>query len=203
VYVADGGNHKIRMITPTGVVTTLAGSCTQGSTDATGTAASFNYPTGIAVDTSGNVYVADTSNLKIRKITPAGVVTTLAGNATYGNTDATGTLASFNLPWGVALDTSDTLYVADYGNHKIRKISDFLSTLESKSNNISPYPNPTSSFFILGGLGERSTVKVFDVSGKLVLSQEAGKGDSINVENLSKGIYLVQVGSQVFKIIKQ
>ncbi len=121
VYVADTGNHRIRKITPVGAVSTLAGS-TGGYLDATGTAAQFNLPAGVAVDTAGNVYVADTENHRIRKITAAGVVTTLAGGLP-GTTDATGTAAQFNTPTGVAVDTAGNLYVADYINHRIRKIT--------------------------------------------------------------------------------
>jgi sugar lactone lactonase YvrE len=125
VYVADNINQKIRKITSAGVVSTLAGSGTYGSTDATGTAASFYNPNGVAVDATGNVYVADNNNQKIRKITSAGVVTTLAGNGTVGATDAIGTAASFYDPTGVAVDAAGNVYVADYSNHKIRKISLF------------------------------------------------------------------------------
>ena len=120
VYVADFSNHRIRKITPAGVVTTLAGS-TRGHTDATGTAAKFNHPYGVAVDSSGNVYVADSFNHRIRKITPAGVVTTLAGS-TRGFADGTGTAAKFNQPTHVAVDSEDNVYVADRDNNSIRKI---------------------------------------------------------------------------------
>jgi sugar lactone lactonase YvrE len=123
VYVADSGNHKIRKITSAGVVTTLAGTGTQGSTDGTGTVASFSNPTGVAVDSSGNVYVADSGNNKIRKITSAGVVTTLAGTGTQGSTDGAGTSASFWGPVGVAIDSSGNIYVAEEFNSKIRKIT--------------------------------------------------------------------------------
>jgi sugar lactone lactonase YvrE len=125
VYVADNNNHLIRKITPAGVVTTLAGTAsTEGANNATGTTASFRNPTGVAVDTAGNIYVADTSNHLIRKITPAGVVTTLAGTVgVTGSTNATGTDASFSFPQGVAVDTAGNVYVADYGNHLIRMIS--------------------------------------------------------------------------------
>lgn len=133
VYVADVGNNVVRKITPAGAVTTLAGSGAAGYADGTGAAAQFNFLTGdasfgysgyagIAVDSSGNVYVADTANNRIRKITPAGVVTTLAGS-TMGYTDATGTAAQFSWPQGIALDSLDNVYVVDYNNHVIRKIT--------------------------------------------------------------------------------
>ncbi len=123
VYVADYKNHKIRKISSDGVVTTLAGSYAAGSANGTGTEASFNYPSDVAVDGCGNVYVVDCSNHMIRKISPAGVVTTLAGSTTSGHVDATGAAARFNYPWGIEVDGSGNVYVADMSNHMIRKIS--------------------------------------------------------------------------------
>ena len=123
VYVADTGNKTVRKIVPGGVVTTLAGSPgVAGSNDSIGTAAQFMGPYGIAVDTSFNVYVADRGNDTIRKITPAGAVSTLAGLPTVpGSVDGAGTAARFNLPSGVAVDANGTIYVADTGNNTIRR----------------------------------------------------------------------------------
>ena len=124
LYVADANNHTIRKISPSGVVSTLAGLAgASGSIDGTGTEARFNNPQGVAVDTTGNVYVADVSAHTIRKITPAGLVSTLAGTGTYGYKDDTGTSAQFNGPSAVAVDAAGTVYVADVGNNVIRKIS--------------------------------------------------------------------------------
>jgi len=123
VYVADSSNNLIRKITTGGVVSTLAGQLTGGSTNATGTAASFNHPTGVAVDGSGNVYVADEGNNMIREITSGGVVSTLAGQLTSGHNNATGTAASFFDPWGVAVDAYGNVYVAELGNSLIRFIT--------------------------------------------------------------------------------
>ncbi len=131
IYVADLLNHKIRKITPAGVVSTIAGTGSVGSNDGAGASASFNGPRGLAVDASGNVYVADTYNNKIRKITSAGVVSTFAGTGSQGDTDGAGASASFNQPYGVAVDGVGNVYVADTYNHKIRKItpSGVVSTL--------------------------------------------------------------------------
>ena len=127
VYVADSGNHTIRKITPAGVVTTLAGRAGfSGSADGTGSVARFSSPAGLAVDTGGNIYVADTGNHTIREITPAGVVTTLAGLVgSSGSADGTGTVARFNGPTGIAMDQNWTknVYVADTGNHTIREVT--------------------------------------------------------------------------------
>ena len=120
LYVADNGNDRIRIIViDNGTVTTLAGS-SQGSTDATGTSASFNNPHGITTDGT-NLYVADESNHRIRKIViDNGTVTTIAGSS-QGYTDATGTSARFYRPRGITTDGTN-LYVADQSNHRIRKI---------------------------------------------------------------------------------
>jgi sugar lactone lactonase YvrE len=125
VFVADRSNHTIRKVTSAGVVTTLAGTAgSAGSTDATGSAAKFLYPSGVAVDSAGNVFVADRSNYTIRKITSAGVVTTLAGTAgSSGTTDATGSAARFNLPSGVAVDSAGNVFVGDNVSHTIRKVT--------------------------------------------------------------------------------
>jgi hypothetical protein len=124
VYVADSGNEEIREISPSGVVTTLAGSAGQtGSSDGTGTAARFDYPAGVAVDSAGNVYVADEFNDEIREITPSGVVSTLAGSAGQsGSSDGTGTAARFSFPTGVAVDSAGNICVADELNDEIRGI---------------------------------------------------------------------------------
>lgn len=125
VYVADSGNNAIRKITmPGAVVSTLAGSGLMGSTNsAVGTSASFNNPNGVAVDAAGNVYVADTYNYLIRKVTSAGAVSTFAGTGTGGGTNGPVASATFSFPSGVAVDSSGNVYVADSNNGLIRLIS--------------------------------------------------------------------------------
>src|SRR5207237_247197 len=121
----DYGNHTVRKITPDGAVTTLAGLAgSSGSVDASGTSARFYQPEGVAVDAAGYVYVADTANGTIRKITPSGTVSTLAGFAgSYGSADGVGTNAQFYQPEAVTVDASGNLYVADYLNQTIRKVT--------------------------------------------------------------------------------
>jgi uncharacterized delta-60 repeat protein len=125
VYVADYANHTIRKVTPAGVVTTLAGLAGSfGTNDGTGSVARFYYPAGVAVDTNGNVYVADQNNHTIRQVTPAGVVTTLAGSAgASGTNDGTGVAARFSHPNGVAVYSNGSVYVADYSNDTIRQVT--------------------------------------------------------------------------------
>ena len=121
VYVADMDNHAIRAIATNGNMSTLAGNGTPGAEEGTGATARFSSPHGIAVDAQGNVYVADYSNHRIRKVTPAGVVSTLAGSNS-GYQDGVGAAARFSSPRGVATDAQGNVYVADAGNHRIRKI---------------------------------------------------------------------------------
>jgi len=122
LYVADTGNHAIRRIDPTGAVTTLAGDGTPGYLDGIGRAARFNGPVGIAVDNAGIVYVADTYNDRIRRIAPDGTVTTLAGNGKPGMLDGALPDAGFDTPSALAVSRDGTLYVADTGNHAVRRI---------------------------------------------------------------------------------
>jgi len=121
VYVADFGNVSIRKVTATGVVTTLAGSGALGGADGIGTAASFFSLYGLAIDGKGNLWVPDRSN-KIRKVTRAGVVSTFAGTGASGSADGPVAVATFKQLQDVAVDASGTLYVADTGNRKVRRV---------------------------------------------------------------------------------
>jgi len=125
IYVADTGNQIIRKITPTGVVSTIAGTAgLSGASDGTGANARFKSPTGVAVDKGGIVFVADTGNNTIREISPAGVVSTLAGSpGVTGTANGSGSLGLFHSPSALALDAAGAVYVADTGNDTIRKVT--------------------------------------------------------------------------------
>lgn len=123
VYVADSDNNKIRKITADGTVTTIAGTGIIGSADGAALIAQFNYPHGLVLDATGNIYVADAGNNMIRKITPAGIVSTVAGNGKVGLVNGPAATAEFNFPAGITLDQAGNLYVADGTNKCIRKIT--------------------------------------------------------------------------------
>jgi len=124
-FIADTANHTIRKVTLASAVTTIAGTAGQvGTVDGVGNAARFNRPRGLAIDRNDNLYVADSNNHTIRRITPEGNVTTIAGLGGFsGSNDGSGTGARFNTPWGVAVDGNGTVYVADTGNHTLRRIT--------------------------------------------------------------------------------
>jgi DNA-binding beta-propeller fold protein YncE len=123
LYVADTGDNEIRSIDADGRVSTLAGSTQAGFIDGTGADARFDRPTGVACDDLGNVYVADSQNNAIRKVTPAGVVTTVAGAKSPGTADGVGAAARFSTPGDLTYDPiENALYVVDWGSNNIRKV---------------------------------------------------------------------------------
>lgn len=150
IYVADWGNNLIRKITPTGMVSTFAGSGFAGYNDGAGTLASFTEPTGLAIDAQGNLFVADAGDDLIREINPSGTVTTIAGSDTTGFSNGAGAAATFFNPMSVAVDANDNVYVADAGNDLIRLVSSggnvttFAGTLDTGASQTPPiFNNPT------------------------------------------------------------
>ncbi|WP_184550738.1 NHL repeat-containing protein [Mucilaginibacter sp. FT3.2] len=123
LIIADAFNSAIRKVTTGGAVTTLTGDGTIGYVDGSLADARFYAPQSLVTDATGNIYVADFSNNIIRKITPAGVVSTLAGSGSAGYDDGTGIAASFNNPRGLVFDATGNLYVSDRGNNLIRKVT--------------------------------------------------------------------------------
>jgi hypothetical protein len=125
IYVADTGNSTIRKITPAGEVTTVAGIAGYPNPfDGIGTTAQFNHPQALAVDSTGQLYIADTWNNTIRKIASDGTVTTLAGLAGYsGSVDGPTNRARFNYPAGITVDATGTIYVTEFLSHTIRQIT--------------------------------------------------------------------------------
>lgn len=121
-FIVDISTNSIRKMTSAGTVTTFAGSGVAAVVDGTGTAAQFDGPNGLAIDPDDNLYVADRNGNTIRKITPAGVVTTIAGGATAGSVDGSGSTARFSAPISIAIDSARNLYVTELNKNTIRKI---------------------------------------------------------------------------------
>lgn len=207
LYVADGQNNRIRKITEDGNVSTFAGS-TPGYADGMGNAAQFANPFDLAVDAAQNVYVADTFNNRIRRISSEGLVSTLAGSA-YGYADGIGAAAAFSNPVSVALDLSGNIFVADTNNNVIRKITDVLaSTSYQLENSIVLYPNPATTILNINIGMTPAKVIMHDLNGRLLLSQNILDYDTaIDIGNLSNGVYLLQIvsdsGTCSKKFVKQ
>jgi PIN domain nuclease of toxin-antitoxin system len=127
LFIADTGNNRVRKVTPGGVISTVAGNGTHGFSGDGGpaTSAQLNYPSGVAVDTARNLFIADRNNNRIRKVAPGGVISTVAGNGTYGFSGDGGPAmaAQLRIPQGVAVDTTRNLFIADYGNNRVRKVT--------------------------------------------------------------------------------
>src|SRR5262249_16941935 len=127
IYIADRDNDRIRKVdAETSIITTVAGNGKRGFSGDGGlaTAASLNQPLGIAVDTHGNLFIADTHNNRVRKVAPSGVITTVVGtgdDAPLGD-NGSASSASLSLPWGLAVDNRDNLFIADWGHNRIRKV---------------------------------------------------------------------------------
>jgi sugar lactone lactonase YvrE len=156
LYIADVDNDTIRKVSPSGVVITFAGvAVTHGSADGTGAAAQFFQPTGVAVDRAGNLFVTDTGNHTIRKVSPMGEVTTFAGVAGMASSiDGVGAGARFSQPAGMVIDGADNLYVADTGNSLIRKVTPAgeVTTLAGVAGVIGIVPGPAPRFAFPAGL---------------------------------------------------
>jgi hypothetical protein len=275
LFVTDRGNNKIRKITPSGLVTTIAGS-SQGYTDGIGTIAKFDFPTGICIDVAGDLYVCDQLNNRIRKVTQNGIVSTLVGSS-YGYLDGLFTSALLGWPKGVAIDDTGNVYVADGGNYKIRKINQCIvsvattvsnSTISAiqngamyqwlecadnitiipnatgqsytgsiggsyavivsngtcvdtsecrpiyplgieqleQSNAVSVFPNPNNGLFTLK-IQEDAQLEVKDIYSRLVMKMILLKGDhKLDISSLSNGLYFLNVqdinSQQVIRLLK-
>lgn len=220
LFVSDKNNNLIREITPAGVVTTVAGSGAMGSADGTGILASFFEPAGLTVDKTGNIYVADFDKSLIRKITPAGIVTTIAGDGTIGLQDGVGTAASFYLPMGIALDANNNLFVAEYGDLSVREISPNFTVTTFTGNPFTPsYDNLTciaidkaNNIYVsdLANIVRKITPagSISILAGSGVVGSANGVGTSASFNNItglatdgSGNIYVADAGNHLIRKI--
>ncbi len=204
LYIADNVNERIRMVTTSGIISTIAGNGTQSYSGDGGlaTAAEFHNPYGIAVDTAGNLYIADKGNNRIRKVNTAGIISTFVGDGTQGYSGDGGqaTNAELYFPAGVALDATGNLYISDNQNNVIRKITNAGQTtsieqVTSINKQVTVYPNPSNSSFIIEtNSPTNQALKIYDVNGKMVLSQDInGKATTIEATNLNEGVYNISI----------
>ena len=205
LLIADRAGHRIRMLTPAGVVSTVAGTGTAGFLDGPAAQARFNGPQGLAVDGAGNIYVSDTQNHRLRRIAPNGQVSTVAGSGAAGFADGPAATARFLNPYDLCwVAASATLYVADYGNHRVRRLTGLPLAARAGAAPAAParlYPNPAREAVRLAwGPASAGPVRVTlrDALGRAVRSwtSEAVPGQfspPLSLAGLPAGVYLCQL----------
>lgn len=196
LYVAEYFSHKIRKITPTGVVSTIAGS-TWGFTNGQSTTAQFRYPTGIGRDTSGNLYVTDSGNNMIRKITLSGMVSTYTGSENNGYLDGSLNNALFSNPWAIHIK-NNVIYISEGGSDKIRKIDTNLNTNDFNLEKFAVYPNPNNGSFEIS-LENECSITIYNFIGKKVYFENNIIDNKIINTNLPKGIYIIEIKDNIEK----
>jgi uncharacterized protein (TIGR03437 family) len=189
LYIADQGNHRVRKVTPAGIISTVAGNGTAGFSGDGGsaTAASLNRPMSVAVDSQGNLYIADTLNNRIRRVDAAGIITTFAGTGAIGRgpDNVVATSSSLYYPAGVAVDSSGTnVYIVDWQNYLIRKV-----TIASQpavggpilnAASFAPHPVPVAPGALISIFGANLTPEAPAVAGSPFPTKLAGATVSVN-----------------------
>jgi hypothetical protein len=211
LYIAEQGSCCIRKINTLGIISTVGG-LGNGSSNYTGDGGLATFaelcPLDVIVDSIGNIYLSDAGNQVIRKIDLNGIITTVAGNGSKlgpggsaGNGSFSGdgglpTLASLNAPWGLFIDKQGSLLIADWFNHRIRKVNKSTVSVGELyvATKFSIYPNPTNGIFNISGLASNTQIVIYDAIGQIVFSSDSdGTNESINLVALADGIYLVKV----------
>jgi len=217
LYISDMKNNVIRKVDAAGIITTYAGTGAHGYSGNGGPAvlADLDRPAGIAVDTIGNLYIADADNDVIRKVDTFGVITTVAGNGTPGFGGDLNTVDGANLhtPFGVAVDRYGSLYIADANNQRVRKTYTPVGVADVANNTaVTVYPNPAEDRFAVSGLIKADKVCIYDLVGKQVSATWDATADGIQtfaIGDLATGVYMLQVTDNagakkaVVKLIKE
>jgi sugar lactone lactonase YvrE len=208
LYISDSYNNRIRKVNTNGIITTVAGigTMTYSGDGGQATNAGIYSPFGVAIDSEGNLYIADTGNQRIRKVNTSGIITTIAGDG-YGAGGAGGysgdggqaTAAELYAPQGVILDAAGNLYFADNVNNRIRKVSNATSLgIEQFHNNIqvTVYPNPASQVLNITftkNTESSNTIKLVNLIGQTIYSNVIDKSEVIDISGFTKGIYMLVV----------
>jgi sugar lactone lactonase YvrE len=211
LYICDTHNSVIRkVITSTGIITTIAGNGTAGFSGDEGaaTAAELNIPEGMTLDSLGNIYLSDALNNRVRKINTAGIIVTIAGigpsaaSGSYGGDGGLAINAQLNVPAGLALDSHNNLYIAEDNNYRVRKVSNVSSITgveqyAGSSGQVMVYPNPASNMVQVAYTGSIITISVCDMLGKEVPIpnpfQRKGNSMNIDVSGLAEGVYFISI----------
>ncbi len=200
VFIADGNNNCIRMINTAGIINTIAGNGFAGYSGDGGpaTASEMNSPNGVAVDATGNIYIGDFQNNRIRIVSTSGIINTIAGNGigSYSGDGGPSTAAEINVPWGVSVDLSGNIYISDYGNNRIR----FITSLTTGINNIAAhngvniFPIPNNGSFTITGVSIGQVIVLYNYTGQKILSAISQQTTAnFDISDYANGIYFVRV----------
>jgi sugar lactone lactonase YvrE len=201
ILICDAINNRIRKVDPSGTITTFAGTggAALSGDGGPATAATFNFPGGLAYDLWDDIIIADEDNQAIRKIDPLGIITTIAGTAISGYSGDGGpaTAAEFDYPDGIVFDAVGNLYVSDLWNNRVRKINFLPATTETKtisSFSFDIYPNPATDVLHVNNLKKSTDYCLFDIHGCMLQQGSLGiPGGTISLKALAPGIYLLNL----------
>jgi sugar lactone lactonase YvrE len=212
LYIADEHINRIRKITTSGIITTIAGNGTSGYSGDGGpaTAAELFYPFGVAVDAAGNVYIGDEGNARVRMVSVSGIITTIAGNGTpgYSGDGGLAVAAELDAPTGISVDSTGSVYIADEGNNRIRKIAPGSTSVNSVTGlpgNIGIYPNPVQSRLTIASSEIINQVTITNFLGQIIYAHEYNTEKvQIDVASLPASVYFIKInGSEVRKFVKE
>jgi internalin A len=216
IYIGDIKSNVIRRVETDGTINTFAGTGVAGYTGNNGpaTAATFDHLADFAIDSIGNVFIADANNNVIRKVDTFGIVTTVAGNGTAGYGGDLGYVngANFQYPYGITVDKNGSLIISDANNHRVRKTYYTVNINDVPAGAaIAAYPNPVHDFITVAGMEATDRVCVYNTVGAQVniVAEENGSSRTLNLNGLAAGMYLVQVydaqgaSKSLFKIVKE
>ncbi|HTA84565.1 MAG TPA: SMP-30/gluconolactonase/LRE family protein [Bacteroidia bacterium] len=202
LYIADNSNSRIRKVSTGGTITTVAGNGTAGMAGDNGaaTAAKLNYPEGVAVDKSGNIYIADFSNSRVRMVNTAGTISTIAGDGSFGFTGDNGPAANaeLNYPAAVTADLNGNIYLADLDNERVRELTIVSGinevSLANSSVKISPNPNNGAFIVSLQQVNSMAKIEVYNIIGEEVYQATVNPNTTqVNMGSAVAGIYLYRV----------
>jgi sugar lactone lactonase YvrE len=205
IYVTEDYGARVRKITPSGIITTVAGTGLSGynGDGISATEAKLNRPTGVAVDAAGNIYIGDAHNHRIRRVDTDGKISTIAGTGMAGlmGDGGNATDAQLKTPTGVAIGNAGNLYISDFGNNRIRSVSNVVTVISVNRTQtaIITYPNPSNGNFtvdISSGYSDDCTLVVTDILGRKVYQVDRLRGQHIGVHlDVPPGIYVLTVSS--------
>lgn len=212
VYIGDYFNNRVRKVNTSGVISTFAGNGTAGFSGDGGTATSaeLNWPDGIFMDASGNLFISDEVNVRIRMVNTSGIISTIAGNGVQGfyGDGGPATAAEMDNIMGVSLDSYGNAYIPDYTNDRIRKLTNVttgINNLAVDNGQWTVYPNPSNGIFTLEGITQGSTVQLYDITGKLVetcINRESTHM-RFDLSNCADGMYLLRIFSKEGTLLTQ